>query len=77
MRRPGVPKPLAIAYGTAELPAMITASRDFHAYRAGQHLEGDLVPIARANHFTILDELRRPDSVLTRAVVRMAERGAA
>ena len=34
MRRPGVTKPLAIAYGTAELPAMVASSRDFHAYRS-------------------------------------------
>ena len=77
MRRPGTPKPLSIAYGTTELPAMIASSRDFHAYRAAAHLPGELVPIVRANHFTILDELRRADSVLTRAVVQMAEHGAA
>ena len=58
-------------------PAMIASSRDFHAYRAAAHLPGELVPIVRANHFTILDELCRPDSVLTRAVVRMTEHGAA
>ncbi len=73
MRRPGVPKPLAIAYGTAELPAMVASSREFHAYRAGEHLPGELVPIVRANHFTILDGLRAPDSGLTRAVLRLAE----
>jgi arylformamidase len=73
MRLPGVPKPLAIAYGTAELPAMVANSRDFHAYRAGEHLPGDLVPIVRANHFTTLDGLREPDGVLTRAVLRMAD----
>ena len=73
MRLPGVAKPLAIAYGTAELPAMVASSRDFHACRAGEHLPGDLVPIVRANHFTILDGLRQPDSVLTRAVLRLAE----
>jgi acetyl esterase/lipase len=73
MRQPGVEKPLALAYGTAELPALVAASRDFHARRAAAHLPGDLVPIARANHFTILDGLREPDSVLTRSVLRMAE----
>jgi acetyl esterase/lipase len=73
MRLPGVAKPLAIAYGTAELPAMVATSRDFHTYRAGAHLPGDLVPIIRANHFTVLDGLREPDSVLTRAVLRMEQ----
>ena len=73
MRRPGVDKPLSIAYGTGELPAMIASSRDFHACRSQAHLPGDLVPIAKTNHFTILDGLRLPDSALTRAVLQMAE----
>src|SRR5215468_5351379 len=30
MRRPIVNKPLGIAYGTGELPAMIASSRDYH-----------------------------------------------
>jgi arylformamidase len=73
MRRPGVDKPLSIAYGTGELPAMIAASRDYHAYRARAHLPGDLIPVTNTNHFTILDQLRDPDSRLTRAVLEMAE----
>ena len=72
MRRPGVAKPLAIAYGTGELPAMVASSRDYHACRARAHLPGDLIPMVNADHFTILDELRHPNSALTRAVVRMA-----
>ena len=75
MRRPGVNKPLSIAYGTGELPAMIASSRDYHAYRARAHLPGDLIPVVNTNHFTILDELRHPNSVLTRAVLQMAEYG--
>jgi len=59
MRRPIVNKPLGIAYGTGELPAMIASSRDYHAYRSQGHVPGDLIPIANTNHFTILDELRR------------------
>jgi hypothetical protein len=52
---------------------MIASSRDYHAYRAQAHLAGDLIPVANANHFTILDQLRQPDSGLTRAVLHMAE----
>jgi arylformamidase len=73
MRRPSVNKPLSIAYGTGELPAMIASSRDYHAYRSQTHLPGDLIPIAKTNHFTILDELRLPDSNLTRAVLQLAK----
>ncbi len=73
MRLPGVDKPLSIAYGTGELPAMIACGRDFHEYRAGAHLPGDLIPVVKSNHFTILDELRLPNSRLTRAVLELAE----
>jgi acetyl esterase/lipase len=72
MRLPGVNKPLSIAYGTGELPAMIASSRDFHAYRAQAHLPGSLIPVVSTNHFTILDHLRLPDSGLTRAVLQLA-----
>ena len=40
---------------------------------AQAHLPGDLIPVAKTNHFTILDELRLPNSNLTRAVLQMAE----
>ena len=73
MRRPIVNKPLGIAYGTGELPAMVASSRDYHAYRSQGHVAGDLIPIPNANHFTILDELRQPNSTLTRAVIAMAQ----
>ena len=73
MRRPIVNKPLGIAYGTGELPAIIASSRDYHAYRSQGHAPGDLIPIANANHFTILDELRQPNSTLTRAVLAMPQ----
>lgn len=73
MRLPGVNKPLAIAYGTRELPAMIASSRDFHAYRAHANLPGDLIPVVNTNHFTILDELRSPGSHLTRAIAQLGK----
>lgn len=72
MRLPGANKPLSIAYGTGELPAMIASSRDYHAYRAQADLPGDLIPVINANHFTILDELRLPNSHLTRAILQLA-----
>jgi arylformamidase len=34
LRLPGVNKRLAIAYGTAELPALVRNSREYHARRA-------------------------------------------
>ena len=64
-------KPLSIAYGTKELPAFIENSRKFHEKRAGSHLPGHLIPVIEANHFTVLDGLRSPDSHLTRALLHL------
>jgi arylformamidase len=66
MRRKLVDKPLALAYGTAELPPLVSDSRDLHALRSAAHLPGSLIPVPRANHFTIVHELRDPDGLLTR-----------
>lgn len=66
MRLPLVNKPLAITYGTAELPPLVADSRDFHELRSAAHLPGVLIPVAGANHFTIVHELRDADGVLTR-----------
>ena len=66
MRLPVTPKPLGIAYGTAELPPLVSDSRDFHALRSVAHKPGALIPVAGANHFTIMHELRDQEGVLTR-----------
>jgi acetyl esterase/lipase len=73
LRLSSVRKPLAISYGTAELPALVRESRDYHAHRAQSHLPGPLIPIPNANHFTIMDEIRSPNGALTRAVMRLME----
>jgi acetyl esterase/lipase len=70
---PTSPKPLAIAYGTRELPALIHDSRTLHALRLAAHAPGPLLSIAGADHFTILEELRRRDGQLVRAAQRLIE----
>ncbi len=70
---PTSPKPLAIAYGTRELPALVHDSRKLHALRAAAHAPGPLLPVAGADHFTILDELRHPKGELVRAAQRLIE----
>ncbi|MBW4091401.1 MAG: alpha/beta hydrolase [Proteobacteria bacterium] len=72
LRLPVSPKPLAIAYGTAELPPLVADSRALHARRAAAHAPGALVPVAGADHFTIVLELQKPDGVLTRELVALA-----
>ncbi len=69
LRLPVVPKPMGIAYGTRELPALIEDSRALHARRANAHAPGPLIPVVGANHFNILDELQKQDGLLTRAVL--------
>jgi acetyl esterase/lipase len=73
LRLPMVNKPLAIAYGTAELPPLVSDSRDLHAKRAAAHLAGPLLPVPGANHFTIVHELRDADGLLTQQALLLTE----
>ena len=67
-------KPFAIAYGSAELPALVEDSRRLHALRAASHAPGWLLPIAGANHFTVLDALREANGEILAAILALAER---
>ncbi len=71
MRRPVTHKPLAIAYGTAELPELVRHSRDFHALRSAAHAPGPLVPVPGADHFRVLEALRVPDGSLLRVAATL------
>ncbi len=71
LRLPPVAKPLAISYGAAELPALAADSRELHSHRSAARAPGPLIPIPGADHFTILDELRRPDGTLVRALTTL------
>ena len=73
MRLAMADKPLAIAYGTAELPALVSNSRDFHARRSAAHLPGVLIPVPGGDHFTIVHELQNPAGLLTRLLPLMAD----
>lgn len=73
LRLPPVMKRLTIAYGTAEVPALVHDSRSLHALRASAGAAGHLIPITNANHFSILDELRQPGGRLVRAAVALLD----
>ena len=64
LRLPAVHKRLEIAYGTAELPALVFDSIQLHDARMAAGAPGKLFPIEGADHFSILSELRRPDGAL-------------
>lgn len=73
MRRPAVQKPLAIAYGSAELPELARQSRDFHRQRAEAHAPGPLIPVPGADHFRVLEALRTPGGSLLRAAAALLD----
>ena len=67
LRLPCPDKPMTIAYGSRELPALAINSCQLHAVRAACHVPTTLLPVAAADHFTVLDALRRQDGALLRA----------
>ncbi|HEY3719099.1 MAG TPA: alpha/beta hydrolase [Roseiarcus sp.] len=73
LRLPPSPKPFSVAYGSAELPALVEDSRRFHRLRAALQAPGWLLPIAGANHFTVLDALRDPNGEILAAIRALAE----
>jgi acetyl esterase/lipase len=64
-------KPLTIAYGSNELPALIHDSLALFAKRKAACAPGSLLPVAGADHFSILDELSRPDGALANAAIEL------
>nr|WP_246521985.1 alpha/beta hydrolase [Neoroseomonas terrae] len=71
IRRPVVAKPIAIAYGGAELPELRRQSRTFHRLRAEAQAPGPLIPIPGADHFRMLESLWNADGALTRAAAEL------
>jgi arylformamidase len=71
LRLKPVQKRLAIAYGTAELPRLVADSCALNAQRQAAGAPGPLVPVAEANHFTILDALSSPTGALARAALSL------
>ena len=69
MRQPAVHKPLSLAYGSGELPALIANSCDYHALRVKAAAQGPLLRLEGHDHFSILEELRTKDGALTRAAL--------
>jgi arylformamidase len=72
LRLPIVQKHLAIAYGSVELPALIWDSRNFYQIRAAAGAPGELVVVGGADHFTIMEQLRRADGALTKIALALA-----
>ena len=67
LRLPVTPKPMTVAYGSRELPALVHDARNLHALRSAAHAPGALLPVPGADHFSILDGFRRTEGPLVRA----------
>jgi acetyl esterase/lipase len=65
--------PLAIAFGTSELPELQRQSRDYFEARAQASVPSTLLELRGHNHFTILEELASPQGALTQIVRDLTE----
>ena len=71
---PASSPPLAVAYGTGELPEMQRQSRDYAAARRAAKLPTQELPLAGHDHYSILEELADPGGALTRCLVELARK---
>jgi arylformamidase len=60
--------PVTVAFGTDELPELQRQSRGYHQARVAAGLPSTLLPLEPCNHFSIMDELEKPDGRLTGAL---------
>jgi arylformamidase len=73
---PASPAPLVVTVGLGELPELIRQSADFWAAWSAKGLPGKHLPIDKHDHFSILEELARPDGKLLAALKELDGRKA-
>jgi arylformamidase len=73
LRRDVVQKPLIVSVGSAELPTLVHDAWNFYEFRSRRGAPGRLLSVAGADHFSILQELQKPDGALLRAALELAE----
>jgi len=71
LRLEPVQKPLTLSFGSNELPALVHDSLKLYDKRAAAGAPGAILPIAGADHFSILSELLRPDGALVMAAIEL------
>lgn len=72
LRLPPTRKPMSVAFGGDELPALVRDGRALHAQRRAIDPIGRLLDLPGLNHFTIYRELTRPDGALVQEALRLA-----
>jgi arylformamidase len=64
--------PLVVTVGLGELPELIRQSQEFADARHRHGLPGGYLPLPRHDHFSILEELARPDGAILGALRDLA-----
>lgn len=64
--------PLVVTVGLGELPELVRQSQEYAAAWQRAGLPGRYLPVERHDHFSILEELARPDGALLAAVKQLA-----
>ena len=68
---PAIANPLIVTVGSNELPELIRQSKDYsQAWQQAGH-EGQYLPLAGHDHFSILEELASPSGLLLSELKRM------
>jgi arylformamidase len=75
LRLDPVNKPMTIAFGSRELPALVHDALKLHAKRSASGTPGSLLPIDGADHFSIISELQKPDGALVEAAIALLSPG--
>jgi arylformamidase len=73
----GPMKPLSLVVGSAELPLLRKQTADFAGHRAQHGLPVTYEEIPGANHFTIMDEMAKPQGRITTLIRQLFEQTAA
>jgi len=69
---PAQAAPLVVTVGLGELPELVRQSEEFATAWKRHGLRGTYLPIAKHDHFSILEELARPDGVVLGALRELA-----
>ena len=69
---PAHASPLVVTVGLGELPELIRQSDEYAAAWRARRLPGHYLPIAKHDHFSILEELARPGGAILSALLDLA-----
>ena len=69
---PSSAAPLVVTVGQGELPELVRQSEEFASAWRRHGLRGSYLPVPRHDHFSILEELARPDGAILAALKELA-----